>query len=135
MKITNYLPYIIGFFVGAMTVIPWIAHAADPLPAAGPTAAGITDVLLQHGITGALLLIAMYAYWKKDQEKSAESAARVADAQKYGEAMASAREKQSSVIEKFTDTGETLMDEVKERQREERASTLQRPPTGQGFKR
>ncbi|MDQ2668022.1 MAG: hypothetical protein M3Z05_18770 [Gemmatimonadota bacterium] len=135
MKITNYLPYFIGFLIAAMSMVPWLAYAADPTPAVGPTAAGITDVLLQHGITGALLLIAMYAYWRKDQDKNAESAARIADAKLYGEAMAGAREKQSAVIERFTDTSEALLEEIKERQREERASTLQRPATGQGFKR
>lgn len=96
---------------------------------------GVVDVILQHGIVGAMLLIVLYAYWRKDIALQTESAARIADAKLYGEAMANSREKLGTMMEKFNDSSDGLMQEIKERQREDRTSQIARPPTGQAFKR
>lgn len=92
-------------------------------------AKGVVDVVLQHGITGAMLLIVLYMYWRKDKQLADESAARVADSKAYGEAMRSAGERSVTQMERFNDTSEALVQEL----RTERHAT--RTGTGPGVRR
>jgi hypothetical protein len=100
------------------------AFAAIDTGPGGPEAKGVVDVVLQHGITGAMLLIVLYMYWRKDKQAADENAARVADSKANGEGMRLMVEKTTTQMERFNDTAEALVREI----REERHSTLQRPP-------
>lgn len=86
-------------------------------------AKGVVDVVLQHGITGAMLLIVLYMYWRKDKQCSDESAARNADSKAFGEAMRLQVVATTTQMERFNDTAEALVREL----REERHSTVARP--------
>lgn len=132
-KITTH--YSFGLMLGcAITCASWLAFAGEP-SATGPVASGVADIVLQHGITGAMLLIVLYGYYKKDKQYGDESAARVADSKAFGEAMRVQVVATTTQMERFNDTAEALVQELREERRAERPSTLQRPPTLGGTRR
>lgn len=104
-----------------MTVIAGLSVPATALAAtmrasdiaSGPEAKGVIDVVLQHGITGAMLLIVLYGYYRKDKQFSEESAARIADSKANGEVMRSLVVATTTQMERFNDTAEALVNELR----------------------
>lgn len=79
-----------------------------------------------------MLLIVLYAYWQERKAFREESAARIADAKLYGEAQRLMAEKTTTQMERFNDTAEALVRELRDERHVDRPSTLQRPPTQGG---
>ncbi len=112
-----------------------LAKVSDAVSSPGPEAKGVIDVVLQHGITGAMLLIVLYGYYRKDRQLTdereatnkqlasereakdrqlaAESAARVADAKANAEVMRSLVVATTTQMERFNDTAEALVNELR----------------------
>lgn len=98
--------------------------------AVGPEAKGIVDVVLQHGITGAMLLIVLYAYWQERKAKNDESAARIADSKAYGESMRVMVVQTTTQMERFNDTAEALVNELRTERHASRPEMHRPPPRG-----
>lgn len=125
-----------------VAAVTFAAQAGETGVVVGPEAKGIIDVVLQHGVVGAMLLIVLYGYWRKDNQLAAErvekdkqleakdkkladeraekdkqiaaeSAARVADAKANGEVLRSLVVTTTTQMERFNDTAEALVNELR----------------------
>lgn len=121
-------------FVTFSVVTAFVANAAGDATVAGAEhRADIVDVVLQHGITGAMLLVVLYGYWQERKRGNEESAARTADAKAYGESMRVMVVQTTTQMERFNDTATALVLELRD---ERHAHTNpQRSPTGPGVRR
>ncbi len=71
---------------------------------------GIVEIILQHGIVGAMLLIVLWGYFRKDKALEEERAARIedakqvaVDAERYGQTMVALQEKVIVAANKLID--------------------------------
>ncbi len=71
---------------------------------------GIIDIVLQHGIVGAMLLIVLWGYFRKDKALEEERNARIedakqvaVDAERYGQTMVALQEKVIVAANKLID--------------------------------
>ncbi len=122
-----------------LSIKAFASTVATDTPTVGPEAKGIVDVVLQHGITGAMLLIVLYAYWQERKAKNDESAARIADSKAYGESMRVMVVQTTTQMERFNDTAEALVNELRaerhaaqQQQQPQPPRQIPRPPTRPG---
>ncbi len=99
--------------VGSLLVSTRTFAASVGDAVSGGQASGIVDVALQHGITGAMLLIVLYAYWQERKAKNDESDARVADAKATTEMLRTMVVATTTQMERFNDTAESLVNELR----------------------
>jgi hypothetical protein len=119
---------------GCVPLMTAVVASAGEVAGSVEHRADVVDVVLQHGVVGAMLLIVLYGFWQKDKQLATESAARIADAKATSEVMRTLVVATTTQMERFNDTAEALVQELRT-ERHASSPSMQRPPTGPGVRR
>lgn len=99
------------------------------------TTKGVIDIILQHGITGALLVIVLFAYFRKDKSLDDERNARLADEKEHGDTiekmtatLAALQEKTNTGMQKLLDLCARWEQRERDKEIREQASEDARRP-------